>query len=101
MATNNPSMTNDLGNAARRLSDDAQSNVDRLSSKARDTVDHLSGKARDALNRASDTASDLADQMSEHGDRFRASARDYVSNHPIGTLVAAAAAGYLIGRMMR
>jgi ElaB/YqjD/DUF883 family membrane-anchored ribosome-binding protein len=100
MATNNPAL-NDLGDEAARLADEAQSKVDRLSSSAREAVGRVSEKARDTVDRVSDRASDLAGQVSEQSDRLLADARDYVSNHPIGTLVAAAAAGYLIGRMMR
>ena len=96
MATSNPSM-NDLGESAARLADEAQSKVDRLSGTAREAMGRVSDRARDTMDRASD----LAGQLSDQGDRVLADARDYVTNHPIGTLVAAAAAGYLIGRMMR
>ncbi|HVO88651.1 MAG TPA: hypothetical protein VMV45_08920 [Casimicrobiaceae bacterium] len=100
MATNNPAL-DDLGDSAARLADEAQSQVGRLSGNAREAMGRVSDKARDTMGRVSDRASDLADQLSDQGDRVLADARDYVSNHPIGALVAAAAAGYLIGRMMR
>ena len=82
-----------VGDAAGR----AREKIDQLSSAASETVDRWSSAAQDTM----DTASDYAGQLSERGERLLDDARDYIGAHPLATIGMAAAAGFLIGRMMR
>jgi len=102
--------TNEPGNAARtdaardtvnRVADAASETVDRWSATAQDAVERASDAASEYANRAANAASGYADQLTGTGERLLEDARDYIGAHPLRTLGIAAAAGFLIGRMMR
>jgi ElaB/YqjD/DUF883 family membrane-anchored ribosome-binding protein len=88
---------NTPGNATDRM----QSVLDDLSDTASDTVDRWSGAAQDTVDRLSDGASEYASRLGQRSERLLGDTRDYVVAHPLRTLGIAAAAGFLIGRMLR
>jgi ElaB/YqjD/DUF883 family membrane-anchored ribosome-binding protein len=75
--------------------------TDRAASAARETVDRLADTAAETVERVSDSASQYASRFAETRERLLEDARDYIAAHPLRTLSIAAAAGFLIGRMMR
>jgi ElaB protein len=102
--------TNDPGNATRtdaaretvdRLANAASETVDRWSANAEDAVERVSDAASEYTNRAASAASEYAGRLGETGGHLVEDARDYIGAHPLRTLGIAAAAGFLIGRMMR
>lgn len=102
--------TNEPGNAARtgaardavnRVADAASETVDRWSATAEDAVERASDAASGYVNQAASAASEYADRLTGTTERLMEDARDYIGAHPLRTLGIAAAAGFLIGRMMR
>jgi ElaB/YqjD/DUF883 family membrane-anchored ribosome-binding protein len=53
------------------------------------------------MSNVSDSASDYAARLSDRSEQMLEDARDYIGAHPLATIGVAAAAGFLIGRMMR
>ncbi|HEY1326403.1 MAG TPA: hypothetical protein VGI14_05660 [Casimicrobiaceae bacterium] len=94
---------NTVGNATRQDSatDRMQGALDDLSQTASESVDRWSDAAQDTVQRVSDNASEYASRLGERGARLADDTRDYISAHPMRTLAIAAAAGFLIGRMLR
>lgn len=82
-------------------SDRMQGALDDLSDTASAKVDRWSDAAQDSVERLSDSASEYASQLGARGERFVDDTRDYITSHPFRTLGIAAAAGFLIGRMLR
>lgn len=83
--------------SARRTTDTAQEAVDRLSSTAGRTVDRVAAGAQDTLDRAADNASEYASR----GRALVEDARDWMTAYPWRAVGMAAAAGFLIVRMLR
>ena len=75
----------------------AREAVDRLSSSATGTVDRLSTRAQETLDGVADNAS----QYAERGVRLAADARDWIAAYPWRAVGIAAAAGFLLMRIMR
>jgi ElaB/YqjD/DUF883 family membrane-anchored ribosome-binding protein len=75
--------------------------LDNLSSARSDRMDEWSDTAQDTMARLSDDAGDYASRLAERGDRLVDDTRDYIAAHPLSTLGIAAAAGFLVGRMLR
>jgi len=75
----------------------AREAVDRLSSSATRSVDRLAAGAQDALAQATDRATGYA----ARGDELARQARDRMAAYPWRTLAIAAAAGFLIARILR
>lgn len=78
-----------------------QSALDELSDSASGSVDRWSEAALDTAERWSDSAADYADRVGDRGAELVEGTRDYIAAHPLRTLGIAAAAGFLIGRMLR
>lgn len=85
----------DAGSA--RTLDTAHEAVDRLSSEASQTVDRLSAGAQDTLDRMADNASEYASRGRQAVDDLR----EWMTAYPWRAVGIAAAAGFLIVRMMR
>ena len=83
--------------SAQRMRDTAHEAVDRVSSAANDTVDRLSAGARDTVDRMADNASAFASK----GGQLVTDLRDWMTAYPWRAVGLAAAAGFLIVRMMR
>ena len=96
-----PTRSNATQETVNRLGDAASETVDRWSANAEDAVERASNAASEYTNRAANAASDYAEQLSSTGQRLLEDARDYIGAYPLRTLGIAAAAGFLIGRMMR
>jgi ElaB/YqjD/DUF883 family membrane-anchored ribosome-binding protein len=94
-------MRDRVDDVTNRAAGAARDTVSRVAGAASQTVDRLSTTAQDAVNRASDTATQYAGRVTETGERFIEDARDYIAANPLRTIGIAAAAGFLIGRMMR
>jgi ElaB/YqjD/DUF883 family membrane-anchored ribosome-binding protein len=75
--------------------------TDRVANTARETVDRVADRATQTVDRVSGAASEYASQFSDTGERLLEDARDYIAAHPLRTLGMAAAAGFVIGRMLR
>ena len=83
--------------SAQRVRDTAREAVDDLARTASATVDRLSAGAQDTLDRVADNASDYTIR----GRQFAEDARDWIAAYPWRTLGIAAAAGFLLVRIMR
>jgi ElaB/YqjD/DUF883 family membrane-anchored ribosome-binding protein len=70
--------------------------VDRVAEKAAPAVERLAT----GVSSAKDVMHARADQLSELKERWASDGRLYVRDHPIAAVVAALAAGLLIGRLM-
>lgn len=80
-----------------RTRDSAHEAVDRLSSAASRTVDRVSAGAQDTLDRMADNASAYASR----GGELVSDLREWMTAYPWRAVGIAAAAGFLIVRMMR
>jgi ElaB/YqjD/DUF883 family membrane-anchored ribosome-binding protein len=87
-------MTTTIGN-------NVNAGLDNLSSTTSDRMDEWSDTAQDTIDRLSDDAGDHTSQLAERGDRLVDDTREYIAAHPLRTLGIAAAAGFLVGRMLR
>jgi ElaB/YqjD/DUF883 family membrane-anchored ribosome-binding protein len=87
--------------AVNRIADAASETVDRWSANAEDAVERASDAASDYANRAANAASGYAGRLTYRGERLIEDTRDYIGAHPLRTVGIAAAAGFLIGRLMR
>ena len=72
------------------------------------TLERASGTAHEAVDRVTQTASAYAERFGETAeewlemkDNWVEGAREYVREHPIAALGMAAAAGYVLSRLMR
>lgn len=85
----------------------AHDSIDRISSAARPAVDRMAAGAHQAVDRAAEVAQKAAESMETAGGqikeahtRLMAECGDYVRVNPVKSLGIAAAAGYLLGRLL-
>jgi len=80
----------DLREGMARLGDAASASVERVADDAHETVE-----------RVADSASEYAERFSATGEQLMEDARDYIAGNPLRSIGIAAAAGFLIARIMR
>jgi ElaB/YqjD/DUF883 family membrane-anchored ribosome-binding protein len=105
-------MTNDASNDTQGAMDtmaidaganaqDGDRTVGRMGNRAREGVDRLATSAQDAASNIADSANEYAERVSATGAQLRDDAREYISAYPLRSVGIAAAAGYLLMRMLR
>jgi len=92
-----------LGRTGQRAgqADDLREGIDRLGDAASSTVDRIAGEAQQTVDRVADSASEYAERFSAKGEQVMEEARDYIAGNPLRSIGIAAAAGFLIARIMR
>lgn len=104
-STNNPGPTSErIEENAERFKQGASETV----SSARDKVGHAASRVEHGMHRGSDKLANAAehgrealDKVMDHADDWKGKACNYVRDKPTQSLVIAAAAGWLLSRMMR
>ncbi|HSV18273.1 MAG TPA: hypothetical protein VLR71_07670 [Casimicrobiaceae bacterium] len=105
-------MTNDAGNDtpdamgttaidAGTGAQDAGRTVGRTGNRAREGMDDLATSAQDAASSMGDAANEYVERASATGAQLLDDARDYIGAYPLRSIGIAAAAGYLLMRMLR
>ena len=105
-------MTNDAGNEtpdpmdtmaidAEANAQDADRTVGRMSNRAREGADRLATSAQGAASDIAEGASDYAERVSATGAQLVDDARATICAYPLRSVGIAAAAGYLLMRMLR
>ena len=84
-----------------RATDRLHDAAGRTTENARATVDRAAGYAGDALSRTTDAGSDAGRRMSATGGQLVDDARDLITAHPLRALGLAAAAGFVVARILR
>ena len=80
-----------------RVVEVARPAVDRAASMLHETVDKVAGAASQAADRLGENSSLLKDAQSQLAEDCRL----YLRDHPVKTLALAAAAGFVLSRLMR
>ena len=102
------SAANDMSNDARRLKDQAAASADRVSTDAQEELAKLRAQVERLMEeRVTPALAGAADQVSDNANRARETIEDQadaisdtVRERPLTAVAIAAAAGYLIGRLM-
>ena len=81
--------------------DDLREGIDRLGDAASSTVERVADDAQESVARVADSASEYAERFSATGEQLMDDARDYIASNPLRSIGIAAAAGFLIARIMR
>jgi len=105
--TYNP-LSKDIPDMANQAADRAHDVVERAADKIKPTVNKITDAAHQAIDRvadkagpAADWAQDKANYATDQTQRFVDQCGTMVRDRPVTMLAAAAAVGYLIGRVMR
>jgi ElaB/YqjD/DUF883 family membrane-anchored ribosome-binding protein len=85
-----------MHNSIDRASDAARPAVDRIASSAHQAVDNIA----EAASHAADTLGEKSGQFKEVQARFMEDCNNYVRENPMASLGMAAAAGFLLSRML-
>jgi ElaB/YqjD/DUF883 family membrane-anchored ribosome-binding protein len=81
--------------------DELRQGIDRLGDAASSTVARVADDAQQTVARVADSASEYAERFSATGEQLMEDARDYIAGNPLRSIGIAAAAGFVIARMMR
>lgn len=110
-ATKYPDETNkidDLSKTTERLAAVAHDRVERAVDMARPAVDRVATVAHETVNKVASAATHAAENLSAKSDYLKDAqsqlaedCRVYLRDHPIQALGIAAAAGFIISRLMR
>ena len=106
-STYNP-ISKDIPDMANQAADRAHEAVERTTEKIRPAMNKLAESAHQAIDKLADKAGPAADwaeqktsQASDQAMRFVDQCGTMVRERPVAMLAAAAAVGYLVGRVMR
>ncbi|HEX5538547.1 MAG TPA: hypothetical protein VFX01_02055 [Methylophilaceae bacterium] len=88
--------SNNMHDSIDRASDAARPAVDRIASSAHQAVDSIA----DAAYNAADTLGEKSGNLKEMQARFMEDCNNYVRENPMASLGIAAAAGFLLSRMI-
>ena len=104
--TYNPSK--DLTDMTNQAADRAHEAVERTADRIRPAMNRITESAHQAIDKFADKAAPAADwaeeksrEAQDQAHRFADQCGTMVREHPVSMLAAAAAVGYLIGRVMR
>lgn len=106
----NDTTTRDTNGSAttERLRSAAHERIDHVAESVQPVVDRLTGAAHETVERVSGAAAHAAERVSEKSDEFRhmqdqlaEDCRSFVRAHPLKALGYAAAAGFILTRLLR
>lgn len=107
-STGTSDMRNGIDHGAMQAGSAAHATVDRLADAARPAVDKLAGSAHQAVDKVTSLASSAADtyeqkrvQLNTASAELVENARIYVRANPIAAISIAAAAGFILSRVMK
>lgn len=93
--------------ATDRLASSAHTTVDKMAEKVPPAADRLAGAAHTAVDRVADTATQVSEQAASTAKqlgaaytRFSESGRNYVRSSPATSVLIAAAAGYVLSKVL-
>ena len=105
--TYNP-MSQNVPDMADKAADKAHDAVERVADKIRPTINRVTESAHQTIDRLADKAvpaaewaEDKAGRAQDQAQRFAVQCGTMVRDRPVTMLAAAAAVGYLLGRVMR
>ncbi|HVJ75162.1 MAG TPA: hypothetical protein VNB03_14155 [Casimicrobiaceae bacterium] len=107
-STYNSPMNKDIPDMANQAADRAHEAVERTADKIRPAMNKLAESAHQAIDKLADKAGPAADWAeqktslaTDQAQRFVDQCGSMVRERPVAMLAAAAAVGYLVGRVMR